>query len=79
METGARFEILEQPAPNLMKFRYPSEGRSAPLLGINTRGDTKTHPSIRILNYTGKASVVVSCITADEPYRQVYQKRFTRN
>lgn len=69
MDTVARFEIVEEPAPKLTRFRYLSEGRSGPLLGVNTTGHRKTYPSIKIVNYTGKASVVVSCVTKDEPYR----------
>lgn len=64
-----RVEIYENPAPKLKRFRYESEGRSAPLEGVRSTPTAKTFPSIKVVNYTGRARVVVSCVTADAPYR----------
>lgn len=63
------FYIAEEPAPRGTKFRYPSECRSGPILGINSTSTEKTYPSIKILNYTGNATVVVYCVTKDDPHR----------
>ncbi|XP_071647614.1 dorsal protein isoform X2 [Temnothorax longispinosus] len=63
-------EILEQPASKALRFRYECEGRSAGSIpGINSVPENKTFPSIRIVGYTGRAMVVVSCVTKDAPYR----------
>lgn len=69
MNVGARIEIVEEPASNLLRFRYSSEGRYGSLLGVNNAADRRIYPAIRIVNYTGKASVLVSCVTEHEPYR----------
>lgn len=65
-------QILEQPAPKALRFRYECEGRSAGSIpGANSTVETKTYPEIQIVNYTGRAVVVVSCVTKDLPYRLV--------
>lgn len=67
-----RVEIVEQPAPKAIRFRYKSEtfNRSAGSIpGINSTSRNKTFPTIQIKNYTGKALVVVSCVTKDPPYK----------
>lgn len=69
MLPDGRVEIYEEPR-KLGRFRYESEGRSAPLEGVRSTPTAKTFPSIKVLNYTGMARVVVSCVTADEPHRQ---------
>lgn len=61
-------EIVEQPASVTERFRYKTE-RQVTILGVKSNGQFRTYPAIRILNYTGEAVVVVSCVTADEPYR----------
>jgi len=62
-------EIIEQPAKCALRFRYKCEGRSAGSLpGVNSTADQKTYPSIRINNYTGRAVVVISCVTKEAPY-----------
>lgn len=66
---SATVVITEQPAPRRIRFRYGSEGRLETLTGINSTPDHKTFPSIQILGYTGHATVVVSCVTKDAPYR----------
>lgn len=67
---NAYVEIIEQPAPKALRFRYPCEGRSAGSIpGENSTPDNKTFPAIRVVNYTGPAVVVVSCVTKDQPYR----------
>jgi len=63
-------EILEQPAPNKLRFRYEVEGRSAGALqGSNSTPQNKTHPKIKIHGYQGPAVVVVSCVEEDPPYK----------
>lgn len=56
--------IVEQPARAALRFRYQCEGRSAGSLpGANSTNERKTYPTIEIVNYHGKALVVVSCVT----------------
>lgn len=63
-------EIIEQPARKAIRFRYECEGRLAGSIpGANSTAEHKTYPTIRIANYTGRAVVVVSCVTSDMPYR----------
>ncbi|XP_075152008.1 REL proto-oncogene, NF-kB subunit dorsal isoform X3 [Haematobia irritans] len=62
--------IVEQPHPKGLRFRYICEGRSAGSIpGINSTPENKTYPTIEIVGYTGNVKIVVSCVTADEPYR----------
>lgn len=70
MNQEASIKIVEEPASNLMRFRYLSEGIHGSLLGrSSTLPDRRTYPAIKIVNYTGKASVRVSCVTKDAPHR----------
>ncbi|KZC09125.1 Embryonic polarity protein dorsal [Dufourea novaeangliae] len=63
-------EIIEQPASKALRFRYECEGRSAGSIpGVNSTPENKTFPSIRIMGYKGRAVVVVSCVTKDQPHR----------
>ncbi|CAK9794865.1 Embryonic polarity protein dorsal [Anthophora quadrimaculata] len=63
-------EIVEQPASKALRFRYECEGRSAGSIpGVNSTPENKTFPSIRIVGYKGRAVVVVSCVTKDQPHR----------
>nr|CAI5846238.1 unnamed protein product [Callosobruchus analis] len=66
----AYIEIVEQPAPKALRFRYECEGRSAGSIpGVNSTSDKKTFPTIRVVGYSGNAWVLVSCVTKDSPYR----------
>lgn len=66
----AYVKITEQPAPKALRFRYECEGRSAGSIpGANSTSDNKTYPSIQVVNYRGRAVVVVSCVTKEQPYR----------
>ncbi|XP_033224833.1 embryonic polarity protein dorsal-like isoform X2 [Belonocnema kinseyi] len=59
-------KILEQPSTGI-RFRYEIEGRSAGSIpGRRSTPDQKTYPTITIVGYTGKMSVVVSCVTAED-------------
>lgn len=69
MFPDGRIEIYDEPSSMIKRFRYKSEGRSVPLEGVRSTPTARTLPSIRVVNYTGKARVVVSCVTADEPHR----------
>lgn len=63
-------EILEQPAPKALRFRYECEGRSAGSIpGVNSTVDNKTYPSIRLNGHKGDAFVVVSCVAKDAPHK----------
>lgn len=67
---NAFVKITEQPAPKALRFRYECEGRSAGSIpGASSTPDNKTYPSIQVVNYRGRAVVVVSCVTKDKPYR----------
>lgn len=56
--------IVEQPARAALRFRYQCEGRSAGSLpGVNSTNERKTYPTIEIVNFHGRALVVVSCVT----------------
>lgn len=64
--------IAEQPAPKALRFRYECEGRSAGSIpGANSTPDNKSYPTIQVVNYVGRAVVVVSCVTKDFPYKWV--------
>jgi len=72
MDTSQTYvKILEQPAPKALRFRYECEGRSAGSLpGAKSTNEKKTFPKIQIVGPTsGRAVVVVSCVTLDAPYR----------
>ena len=59
--------ILEQPASN-MRFRYESDGGSkgaGVMQGANSTAEKRTFPKIQLRGFTGKAFVVVSCVTHD--------------
>ncbi|CAG2110415.1 unnamed protein product [Medioppia subpectinata] len=70
--------IIEQPARGGTRFRYECEGRSAGSIpGVNSTPDITTYPAIQVtishiyvVNYTGSALAIVSCVTKDFPYRQ---------
>ncbi|KAI1902639.1 hypothetical protein AGOR_G00018020 [Albula goreensis] len=63
-------EIIEQPKPRGMRFRYKCEGRSAgSILGEKSNDTTKTHPSIKIHNYSGPVRVRISLVTKTMPYK----------
>ncbi|CAH1985684.1 unnamed protein product [Acanthoscelides obtectus] len=69
-KTDAYIEIVEQPAPKALRFRYECEGRSAGSIpGIYSSAEKRTFPTIRVVGYTGSAWVLVSCVTKDSPYR----------
>lgn len=62
--------ITEQPASRALRFRYQCEGRyPGTLVGVNSTAENKTYPTIKVMNHQGKAAVVVSCVTKDQPYR----------
>lgn len=62
--------ITEQPAPKALRFRYECEGRSAGSIpGASSTPENRTYPTIEIVGYRGKATVLVSCVTKDKPYK----------
>ena len=66
---AASVEIVEQPAKCALRFRYKCEGRSAGSLpGASSSAEQKVFPAIKINNYSGRAVVVISCVTKEAPY-----------
>ncbi|XP_037298148.1 LOW QUALITY PROTEIN: embryonic polarity protein dorsal [Manduca sexta] len=62
--------VVQQPASKALRFRYECEGRSAGSIpGASSTPENRTFPAIKIIGYTGTVSIVVSCVTKDEPYR----------
>jgi len=56
-------KIVEQPAENRVRFRFPIEGRSAgSIAGVTSSAELKTFPTIEVVGYKGPAKVVVSCV-----------------
>ncbi|XP_055794834.1 transcription factor p65-like [Salvelinus fontinalis] len=63
-------EIIEQPKPRGMRFRYKCEGRSAGSIpGEKSNDTTKTHPAIKVHNYNGPLRVRVSLVTKNPPHK----------
>lgn len=63
-------EIIEQPKPRGMRFRYKCEGRSAGSIpGEKSSDTTKTHPAIKVHNYSGPLRVRISLVTKNRPYK----------
>lgn len=62
-------KMLVQPAAKETRYRYEREGRSSVIVGDGSTADEKTFPTIQVMNYFGRAVVVVSCVTADKPYK----------
>ena len=61
-------EIVEQPARNGTRFRYECEGKyKNNIHGVS--GDRNSFPTIRVVNHDGPGCVLVSCVTANPPYR----------
>ena len=70
VKKSAYVKIVEQPASKGLRFRYECEGRSAGSIpGVSSSQDNKTFPTIQVVGYQGKAVVVVSCVTNEQPYR----------
>ena len=60
---SAMVKIVEQPAENRVRFRFPIEGRSAgSIAGVTSTAENKTFPTIEVVGYKGPAKVVVSCV-----------------
>ncbi|XP_077357567.1 transcription factor p65 isoform X2 [Festucalex cinctus] len=65
-----RIEIIEQPKQRGMRFRYKCEGRSAGSIpGEKSNDTTKTHPAIKVHNYSGPLRVRISLVTKNTPYK----------
>ncbi|KAK9971229.1 hypothetical protein ABG768_024603 [Culter alburnus] len=63
-------EIMEQPKARGMRFRYKCEGRSAGSIpGEKSNDTTKTHPAIKVHNYSGPLRVRISLVTKNQPYK----------
>uniref|UniRef100_UPI0037E7576C transcription factor p65 isoform X2 n=1 Tax=Semicossyphus pulcher TaxID=241346 RepID=UPI0037E7576C len=69
--TGSAFiEIIEQPKQRGMRFRYKCEGRSAGSIpGEKSNDTTKTHPTIKVHNYSGPLRVRISLVTKNAPHK----------
>ncbi|XP_035004519.1 transcription factor p65 isoform X2 [Hippoglossus stenolepis] len=67
---GPFIEIIEQPKPRGMRFRYKCEGRSAGSIpGEKSNDTTKTHPAIKVHNYSGPLRVRISLVTKNAPHK----------
>ncbi|XP_029381963.1 transcription factor p65 isoform X2 [Echeneis naucrates] len=63
-------EIIEQPKQRGMRFRYKCEGRSAGSIpGEKSNDTTKTHPAIKVHNYSGPLHVRISLVTKNAPHK----------
>ncbi|KAL6118831.1 rela [Pungitius sinensis] len=63
-------EIIEQPKQRGMRFRYKCEGRSAGSIpGEKSNESTKTHPAIKVHNYSGPLRVRISLVTKNAPHK----------
>uniref|UniRef100_A0A8C8ZT06 REL proto-onco, NF-kB subunit n=1 Tax=Prolemur simus TaxID=1328070 RepID=A0A8C8ZT06_PROSS len=63
-------EITEQPRQRGMRFRYKCEGRSAGSIpGEHSTDNSRTYPSIQIMNYYGKGKVRITLVTKNDPYK----------
>ncbi|EDW90181.1 dorsal-related immunity factor Dif isoform X2 [Drosophila yakuba] len=70
-EGDPQLRIVEQPTGNVIRFRYECEGRTAGSIpGKNSKSNCKTFPTVEVLNYHGKVTIIVSCVTSNMPYRQ---------
>ena len=65
----AFIEIVEQPAYNSLRFRYKTDGGAGALWGKHSTKENKTFPKIKINGFSGRAKVLVSCVThvGDKP------------
>ncbi|KAK7498584.1 hypothetical protein BaRGS_00010244 [Batillaria attramentaria] len=73
-------EITEQPQQRGFRFRYECEGPShGGLQGEKTERTRKTHPSIRVNNYEGPASIQVSLVTDESPHKPHAHKLVGKN
>ena len=58
--------IVEEPAANLYRFRYGSEGESAGAIpGEKQQHGGKSFPKISLQHYEGRAMLEVCCLTED--------------
>ncbi|XP_056091660.1 transcription factor p65 [Rhinichthys klamathensis goyatoka] len=63
-------EVIEQPKARGMRFRYKCEGRSAGSIpGEKSNDTTKTHPAIKVHNYSGPLRVRISLVTKNQPHK----------
>lgn len=63
-------EVIEQPKARGMRFRYKCEGRSAGSIpGEKSNDTTKTHPAIKVYNYSGPLRVRISLVTKNQPHK----------
>ncbi|KAM6959918.1 transcription factor p65 [Tautogolabrus adspersus] len=71
VQSGSAFiEIIEQPKARGMRFRYKCEGRSAGSIpGEKSNDTTKTHPAIKVHNYSGPLRVRISLVTKNPPHK----------
>ena len=59
-------KIVEEPASNLYRFRYRSEGETAGIIpGEKQQNGRKSFPKILVCNHDGLAAVEVCCLTED--------------
>ncbi|KAM8882147.1 transcription factor p65 [Synchiropus picturatus] len=70
VQTNPYIVIIEQPKARGMRFRYKCEGRSAGSIpGEKSNETTKTHPAIKVHNYSGPLRVRISLVSKNAPYK----------
>jgi hypothetical protein len=70
-------KIIEEPAANLYRFRYGSEGDTAGTIpGEKQKHGRKSFPKVILENYEGPAMLEVCCLTEDF---KVHPNRLVRN
>lgn len=72
LKKNVEVRIIEEPASKELRFRYECEGdRAGSIPGASSTNEQKTYPTIQVFGLpTGlRAKAVVSCVTANSPYR----------
>lgn len=66
-DSAPYIKITEQPK-KYIRFRYVKEGRNGgTVVGSSSTMEQKRYVGIQLINYTGRAIVVVSCVSAEGP------------
>uniref|UniRef100_A0AAY4BZ81 RHD domain-containing protein n=1 Tax=Denticeps clupeoides TaxID=299321 RepID=A0AAY4BZ81_9TELE len=67
---GPYIQIIEEPKQRGFRFRYECEGPShGGLPGASSERNRRTYPTVKILNYLGRARIEVQLVTNTDPPR----------
>jgi len=76
-------KIVEEPASNLYRFRYRSEGDTAGTIpGLKQENERRSFPKIMVCNHEGPALLEICCLTEDlrvHPNNLVWRKEKRKN